>query len=119
VAGWKVPPFARWRLPFYLVWLLVAGLGLMLTRTAYLATAGLNLALLVACILSVQGIAVQWQVTSRLLSNLGRLLYWLVMGVFFAPLVLVSGVLLGLVDQWADLRRLEAAPGDDDGLVGK
>jgi hypothetical protein len=39
------------------------------------------------------------------------------MGVFFAPLVLVSGVLLGLVDQWADLRRLDAVPGDDDEVV--
>jgi len=119
VAGWALPPFSRWRLPFYLVWSLVAGLGLMLTRTPYLATAGLNLALLAACVLSVQGVAVQFHVTSRMLSKTGRLFYWLVMGFFFAPLVLVSGVALGLVDQWADLRRLQVTAEDDDGVAGK
>jgi hypothetical protein len=119
VAGWSLPPFSRWRLPFYLVWTLVVGLGLMLTRTPYLAAAGLNLALLAACVLSVQGVAVQFHVTSRILSKMGRLFYWLVMGIFFAPLVLISGVVLGLVDQWADLRRLQVTPGDEDEVVGK
>jgi hypothetical protein len=33
------------------------------------------------------------------------------MGIFFAPLALASGVVLGLVDQWWDIRRLDA---DDD-----
>ena len=118
VPGWEWPPFSHWRLPFYLVWLLVAGLGLLLTRAPYLATAGLNLALLAACVLSVQGIAVQVHVTNRLLSKMGRVLYWLVMGIFFAPLVLASGAVIGLVDQWVDLRRLQAAPEDDNLDVG-
>ena len=116
--GWKWPPFSHWRVPFYLVWLLVAGLGLMLTRAPYLATAGLNLALLAACVLSVQGIAVQFHVTSRLLSKMGRVLYWLVMGVFFALLILVSGAVIGLVDQWVDLRRLQVNPDDENLDVG-
>lgn len=119
VVGWTLPPFSRWRLPFYVVWLLVAGLGLMVTRAPYLATAGLNLALLAASALSVQGIAVQFHVTGRLLSKTGRLLYWLVMGAFFSLLILVSGVVLGLVDQWADLRRLQVDVDDKDGVVGK
>lgn len=118
VPGWKWPPFSHWRLPFYLVWLLVLGLGLMLTRAEYLATAGLNLAMFAACILSVQGIAVQFHVTSRLLSKMGRVLYWLVMGFFFAPLILVSGAVIGLVDQWVDLRRLQVPPDDEDLDVG-
>gem|GEM_PF-1615575 len=104
--GWGWPPFARWRVPFYLVWMMVAGIGLLLTRRDGWEDAGLNLVLLTAGLLSVQGIAVQWFVTSRMLSKTGRLLYWLVMGVFFAPLILISGVVLGLVDQWVDLRRL-------------
>jgi MFS family permease len=115
VPGWKWPPFSHWRLPFYLVWLLVVGLALMLTRAPYLATAGLNLALLAACVMSVQGIAVQFFVTSRLLSKMGRVLYWLVMGIFLAPLVLVSGAVIGLVDQWVDLRRLQV-PTDNGNL---
>ncbi|MEN8007777.1 MAG: DUF2232 domain-containing protein [Candidatus Krumholzibacteriota bacterium] len=116
--GWSLPRFSRWKLPFYTVWLLVLGVGLMLTRAPYLATTGLNLALFVACVLSVQGIAVQFHVTSRMLSKMGRLLYWLVMGFFFAPLIMAGGVVLGLVDQWFDLRRPGTGPGDEDGNVG-
>jgi hypothetical protein len=119
IPGWTLPPFSRWRLPFYLVWLLVLGVALMLTRAPYLASAGLNLTLLVACVLSVQGTAVQFHVTNRMLSKTGRLLFWLVMGVFFAPLILISGVVLGLVDQWVDLRRLQVGSGDEDGNVGE
>ena len=119
VQGWSVPRFSHWRLPFYLVWLLVLGIGLMLTRAPYVSTAGLNLALFVACVVSVQGIAVQFHVTSRMLSKMGRLLYWMVMGFFFAPLILVSGVALGLVDQWVDLRHLRTGSGEDDGNAGK
>jgi len=115
VGGWRLPRFSHWSLPFYLVWLLVLGVGLMLTRMPYAATAGLNLALFVACVLSVQGIAVQFHVTNRMLSKMGRLLYWLVMGFFFAPLILVSGTALGLLDQWVDLRHLRTGSGEDDG----
>jgi MFS family permease len=118
VQGWMLPPFSRWRLPFYLVWLLVLGVGMMLTRTPYVATAGLNLMLLAASILSVQGIAVQFHVTNLMLSNLGRVVYWVVMGVLFAPLLLASGVVLGLVDQWVDLRRLQVRHDDEDGNAG-
>lgn len=115
VAGYGLPPFSQWRLPFYLVWLLAIGVGLMVTRAPVLATAGLNLALLSASVISVQGVAVQWHLTNRLLSNMGKLFYWLVMGFFFAPLILVSGVVLGLADQWVDLRRLGTSPDQDDG----
>lgn len=105
VPGWKIPPFSRWRMPFYLVWMLVAGIGLMLTRMEITADAGLNLALLAAFLLSIQGTAVQWQMTSRMLSKMGRLFYWVATGLLFVPLV-VMGVGLGLADQWVDLRRL-------------
>jgi len=100
-----------------MVWVLVAGLGMMVTRLPGVANAGMNLALLAACILSVQGIAVQFFVTGRMMSGPGRIIYWLVMGVFAVPLVMASGVVLGLVDQWWDIRRLEAAAagdGEDD-----
>ncbi|MCK9994779.1 MAG: DUF2232 domain-containing protein [Candidatus Krumholzibacteria bacterium] len=118
VQGWKLPPFSRWRLPFYLVWLLVLGVGMMLTRAPYVATAGLNLTLLAAGILSVQGIAVQVHVTNLMLSKMGRIVYWVVMGTFFVLLILISGIVLGLVDQWVDLRRLKVRHDDEDGNVG-
>ncbi len=113
---WRVPPFSRWRVPFYVVWVLVLGLGLLVTRLPWLANAGLNLVLLAAGVLSVQGTAVQFFVTGRMMSGPGRVIYWLVMGFFFAPLVLASGVVLGLVDQWWDIRRLDsdAEQADDD-----
>ncbi len=118
VQGWKLPPFSRWRLPFYLVWLLVSGVGMMLTRMPYVATSGLNLTLLAASILSVQGIAVQFHVTNLMLSKIGRIVYWVVMGTFFVPLILISGIVLGLVDQWVDLRRLQVRHDDENGNAG-
>lgn len=111
---WRLPPFTAWRVPFYVVWVLVLGLGLLVTRQPVLANAGLNLTLLAAGILSVQGTAIQFHVTGRLMSGAGRVVYWAVMGIFFAPLVMASGVVLGLVDQWWDIRRLDRE-GLDDG----
>ncbi len=105
---WNLPPFSRWRVPFYVVWALVVGLGLIVTRQPQLKHIGLNLALLAACILSVQGMAVQFFVTGRIMSPVGRVVFWTVMGVFFSLVAVASGVALGLVDQWWDIRRLAA-----------
>lgn len=114
IAGWRFGSFARLRLPFYMVWLLIAGLGLLVSRTPGPGTAGLNLALLAALALSLQGLAVQIFVVGRLLSPVGRLVFWTMMGIFFAPLVLVSGALLGLADQWLDFRGLDRVQKDED-----
>ena len=103
-----LPPFARWRLPFYLVWALVAGLGLYITRLPIVATAGLNTALAVVTLLSLQGAAVQWEMTGRIMGSVPRLIYLLVAGALFLPLVV-----LGLADQWLDLRKLEASAAED------
>jgi hypothetical protein len=113
--SWRPPRFGRWRLPFYLVWLLIAGLGLMILRHPVALTVGLNLALFAAILLAVQGVAVQVWVTGRMFSLLGRIVFWTVMGLFMTPLVLASGVLLGLVDQWLDLRGLERGSDPEGG----
>ena len=115
--GRRFGSFARFRVPFGVVWLFIAGLGLIVTRAEPAATAGLNLALLTALVLSIQGIAVQVEVLGRMLSPAGRMMYWLVMGMFFAPLVVAAGVLLGLADQWLDFRKLDAAEVDEDEKV--
>ena len=104
-------------MPFYLVWLLVAGIGMILARQAPLNWLGLNLALLAALVLSVQGLAVQVFVMGRMLSPMGRLMFWTVMGVFFTPLVIVSGTVLGLADQWLDFRGLDRPDSDVDQKV--
>lgn len=105
--GWGLPPFARWRLPFYLVWALAAGIGLLVTRRAPWADVGLNLTVLASAILSVQGLAVQFHLSRRLLPPVGLVAYWTLMGLAFVPLLAVS-VLVGLADQWRDLRRLDS-----------
>ena len=125
-----LPPFGRWRLPFYLVWALVAGLGMLITRMPFFAAAGLNIALAVTMLLSVQGAAVQWEMTGRTMGPIPKVIYLLVAGFLFLPLVL-----LGLADQWLDLRKLGAssketpqadgdgagqnAPDDDADHIGK
>jgi hypothetical protein len=107
----RLPPFAQWRLPFYLVWVLAAGIGLLITRRAPFADAGLNLVVLSAAILSAQGLAVQFHMSRRFLPPVGLVIYWALMGLAFLPLI-VTSVLLGLADQWRDLRRLDSGGAD-------
>ena len=102
----SLPRFTRWYLPFYLVWILVAGIGLILTRQPALVTAGLNTVLVTLMVISLQGVAVQGFVTNSLMSGPVQIIFWLVMGFLFAPLLIISGVLLGLADYWLDIRRL-------------
>lgn len=102
------PPFGRWRLPFYMVWVLVVGLGLFITRQPHVATAGLNVALIVGTLMSVQGAAVQWEMTRGKMGLIVRILYLLVAGFIFLPLVV-----LGLADQWLDFRKLETSAVED------
>ena len=97
--------FTEWRLPFYLVWSLVLGVGLMLTRLPYLATFGLNLVLFAGLLVSIQGLAVQAFFTWHLLPGPMRVMFWLVMGMPLVGMLLVSSVALGLADQWIDMRR--------------
>lgn len=102
----RIGPFVEWRLPFYLVWCLVAGVGLLLTRQPYVATAGLNLAWVAGLVICVQGLSVQAFFTSRLLSGPMQVAFWLIMGFPLFPMLLASSVVLGLADQWIDTRRL-------------
>ncbi len=98
-------PFLQWRLPFYVVWGLVAGLGLLLTRAPYLAAIGLNLALVAVLLLMVQGITVQAYFVSRLMSGPMQVVFWLIMGFPLFAVLVASSLVLGLADQWFDLRR--------------
>ncbi len=104
-------PFLQWRVPFYVVWMLVVGIGLFLTRQAFLIPVGITLMVLAAMLISVHGFAIQVFLTSRVMFGPGKMVFWLVMGVFFWFVLLLSGLLLGLADQWIDLRRHIAAAG--------
>ena len=73
-----------------------------------MSAVGLNIALAVAIVLSIQGAAVQWELTGRNMGMLPRVVFLLVAGFLFLPLV---G--LGLADQWLDFRKLEASDEED------
>ncbi len=113
---WAFPPFTEWRLPFYLVWVLVAGLGLSFVRQPEISKAGLNLALLAAFVLSVQGLAIQVYVTRRMMSTVRQVLYWVILGTVLMKPGIYIAVALGVLDQWWDLRRLatRSLAEDDD-----
>jgi hypothetical protein len=108
-----VPSFHQWRVPFYLVWLLAIGLVFILSRAGDLPRFGLNLVLVTAVLFSVQGLAVQVNLLSRVFPPWARILFWAAAALFFAPVILFTSVLLGLVDQWFDLRRMAGVMGSD------
>ena len=108
-----VLPFHQWRVPFYLVWLLAISLVFILARAGILPRIGLNLVLVAAVLFSVQGLAVQVNLLSRVFPPWARILFWATAALFFAPVILFVSVFLGLVDQWLDLRRITGAMGPD------
>ncbi len=115
LAGVAVPspvrtPFARWRAPFASVWLLIGGLGWSLIGPRQSGDLGWNLVLVASLVLAVQGVAVQAWLVQRLLPPAGRIVFWVAGAVFLAPVLLASGGLVGLADQWWDLRRLRRPP---------
>ncbi len=103
-------PFAVWEAPAASVWVLAAGLVLMLVAGEPGRLAGLNLAILAGIALSVQGVAVQVWVTGRFLPPAARAAYWLLTAFFLAPVVVAAGAFIGLMDQWWDLRKLHRGP---------
>lgn len=109
-----VLPMVRWRVRFEVVWVLVLGLALVALRRTPAQVVGLNLVLIAAAPLGIQGLAVLWTWLARGLTRPAR---WLVLGSFVLtalPFLVAGVVLLGAADMWADFRRLEAAAPDPD-----
>ncbi len=111
----RLPPFARWRFPFALVWLLALGVGLMIA-SRHLAgpdgwpPVGINLVLVMLSLAAVQGAAVQWRLSPRSMPWPVRVVLLFMAGFLFLPLVF-----LGLADQWLDFRKLDTdGPEDRD-----
>lgn len=106
---------ARWRLPDGALWLLLAGLGLLLAPLPAWSATGWTLLLNTALGFGVQGIAV---VESLLLSR-GVPLSVIVITLLFMstvalPAFALAAVAVGLSDIWLDFRRLEPASRADD-----
>ncbi len=107
------PPFVRWRLPFLVVWVLAAAVGLMIIPLPWWPAAGSNLVMVVTAMLAVQGAALQWHMSATGVPMLLRLFFAFMAGMLFLPLVL-----LGLADQWMDFRKLEIEGPADSGPAG-
>jgi uncharacterized protein YybS (DUF2232 family) len=105
----RLTPLALWRAPFATVWVLIGGLVLvLLTATGLAGLIGWNLVVLAATLLIIQGLGVQTWLVARVLPRAG-------LGAFFlAPAMIGGGALIGLADQWMDLRRLRRPPDSDD-----
>lgn len=103
--GW--PPYRQWKLPDWLVWLVIAGGVLLLVGRGMLHALALNLLLLGGTLYCFQGLAVlvhlfeRWSVPRPL-----RILMYLLLIVQSYGLILI--VLLGLADIWLALRTDQA-----------
>jgi hypothetical protein len=107
--------FIEWRLPDGAVWILIVGLGLVLTDfRSWLPTAWTLL--IIPCLgYCVQGIAVvESLLLLRGMPSSIITLTMLFVSVMALPVFLLATACIGLSDVWLDYRRLEAAP--EDGL---
>ena len=107
------PVFVRWRLPFAVVWVLAAGVGLMILPLPWWPAAGLNLVMVVTTMLAVQGAALQWHLGAANVPKLLRLFFMFMAGLLFLPLVV-----LGLADQWMDFRKLDSEEPSGSDRIG-
>jgi hypothetical protein len=110
-----VLPVASWRVPFASIWALALGLALAATRHPVPVAAGLNLVVVVAALLALQGMAVVLAWFGRTARTPGRT--WMVAVVAFSalvawPFVPAALALLGAADLWVDFRRPRRAADD-------
>jgi len=109
------PPFPQWEVPFYWVWVLAVGLVLIVLRRGSSPQIGINLVLVAALMFSVHGLAVQVNLLGRLCPPWLRIVFWTVTAFCFAPFLLIGSAVLGLCDQWLNLRK--RSPLADSGPV--
>ena len=112
-------PFGMWRPWNQLIWVLIAGLALLLLGSGKVEDLALNLMAVMAILYAVQGLAVLRFYIRRLgIPGLVELLFYLIL-VFTSSVALFLLAGLGLMDTWFDWRRLEPAadqtPTEGDG----
>jgi uncharacterized protein YybS (DUF2232 family) len=105
--------FRKWDLPWYYVWGIIAGLVSILipwggsTFGRVLDIIGYNLIIIFGVLYFVLGISVLWGIFERFkVSFFWRIAFLLFMGFFLVFMVFLLP-LLGLVDIWANLRKLK------------
>ena len=106
--------FVDWRLPDGAIWLLIFGLGLVVTGLEGWGPTGWTLLAVPGLGYCVQGIAVVESVLlARGLSSSIITLTMFFVFLMAAPVFLVATVCVGLSDVWLDIRRLESAHDGD------
>jgi uncharacterized protein YybS (DUF2232 family) len=107
LAPWR--DFKDWQLPDILVWGLIIGIGALLFLDEPLNTAGLNLIVVLTALYFLQGLAVLASLLNRWALPLPlRILIYIFFT--FQTLGVISMVLLGVADTWADFRKLNPLP---------
>lgn len=98
--------------PDFLVWLVVAGVGLLLLGSAWAETVGTNTLVFMGVLYALRGLAVVIFFKGGV-SALGVLVGGLVT-LIAAPVVLGAAVMIGLGDTWLRLRPVDGAALEDD-----
>ena len=105
-----LPRFSRFRMPDGAVWLLCAGLFLLVTRQAPVLRAGANVSAVMAVAYFCQGVSVLTFMALALRATwlivLSLVVIW---ALLLSPLFSLFTCILGLSDVWLDFRRLQAA----------
>jgi hypothetical protein len=103
------------RFPDALVWVLIAGLALMLVPMAdWAPRLGLNLVVFMGALYALRGLAVMVDlVTGMVGSNRAVLVVLAVVALLLYPIVVAGTLLLGVTDTWLDLRSGRRAVNDE------
>jgi len=116
--GSNVPawlPFTRWHFPWYLIWLLIAGLAMILAGDYFnwspVSLIGKNIFCVAGFIYFLGGLSVGVYFTVKWKFSLVIKLLLLLMGVFYAPVTLAFLVILGIFDTFINLRHVVESGG--------
>lgn len=116
-AGWYVvrrlggrdepmTPFREFRFRDELIWVLVAGLVLLLLPAGGTVTRmGENAIFFMGGLYLLRGLAVLFWVGSATVTSIWSAALWVAAGVLLYPMAVLAALLLGLGDTWLDLRR--------------
>ncbi len=109
----KFPPFKEWDMPWYWCWGAILGLVLVLvpygsqTLNKIFDIAGFNLLAVFGLLYIILGISVLWGLMERFkISFIWRLVIFIALGLFLNFTIFIIPF-IGLIDVWANFRRLE------------
>jgi uncharacterized protein YybS (DUF2232 family) len=107
------PPFARWDLPWYWCWGIILALVLLVipfgnqSLNKIFDIAGFNLLAVFGTLYIVLGVSVIWGLLEKFkISFFWRIIIFIFLGIFFSISIFVI-IFMGLIDVWANFRRLE------------